>query len=158
MGYHEVKDVNRIRAMELKPANLLYGRDEGDTKAVCIRTWEGIDRWRNISWYANTIRKAKASIYIENQFPFQNEFITRILCKRLQEQRNLKVIIVGPMEPNLPGLIGSILSKTSINDVNEHLQRVRDAGDSGRRVGIYSLCAKIRKPKNCVRFTCIQSF
>ncbi|MGH9976934.1 MAG: phospholipase D-like domain-containing protein, partial [Nitrososphaeraceae archaeon] len=81
------------------------------------------------------------------QFPFQNEFITRILCKRLQEQRNLKVIIVGPMEPNLPGLIGSILSKTSINDVNEHLQRIRVAGDSGKRVGIYSLVCQDKKTK-----------
>ena len=62
------------------------------------------------------------------------------------------------MEPNLPGLIGSILSKTSINDVNEHLQRVRDAGDSGRRVGIYSLCAKIRKPKTASDLRAFKAF
>ena len=147
-AYHEVKDENRIRAMDLKPSNFPYGKDDGDTKAVALRTWEGIDRDGGIlAWYANTIRKAKASIYIENQFPFQNEFITRILCKRLREQKNLKVIIVGPMEPNLPGLIGSILSKTSINDVNEHLQWIRDTGDSGRRVGIYSLVCQDKKTK-----------
>ena len=146
--YHEVNDENRIRAMDLKPANFLYGGDDGNTKAVALRTWEGIDRDGGIlAWYSNTIRKAKASIYIENQFPFQNEFITRILCKRLQEQKNLKVIIVGPMEPNLPGLIGSILSKTSVNDVNEHLQWIRDAGDSGRRVGTYSLVCQDKKTK-----------
>jgi phosphatidylserine/phosphatidylglycerophosphate/cardiolipin synthase-like enzyme len=147
-AYHEVKDENRIRAMDLKPANFPHGKDDGDTKAVALRTWEGIDRDGGIlAWYSNTIRKAKASIYIENQFPFQNEFITRILCKRLQEQKNLKVIIVGPMEPNLPGLIGSILSKTSVNDVNEHLQWIRDAGDSGRRVGTYSLVCQDKKSK-----------
>lgn len=147
-AYHEVKDENRIRAMDLKPSNFPYGKDDGDTKAVALRTWEGTDRDGGIlAWYANTIRKAKASIYIENQFPFQNEFITRILCKRLQEQRDLRVIIVGPMEPNLPGLIGSILSKTSINDVNEHLQWIRDAGDSGRRVGTYSLVCQDKKTK-----------
>jgi phosphatidylserine/phosphatidylglycerophosphate/cardiolipin synthase-like enzyme len=147
-AYHDVKDVNSVRAMDLKPTNFQFGTDEGNTKAVALRTWEGTDKDGGIlAWYTNTIRKAKASIYIENQFPFQNEFITRILCKRLQEQKNLKVIIVGPMEPNLPGLIGSILSKTSVNDVNEHLQRIRDAGDSGRRVGTYSLVCQDKKSK-----------
>ena len=147
-AYHEVKDENRIRTMHLKPANFVNDVDNGDTKAVALRTWEGADRDGGIlAWYTNTIRKAKASIYIENQFPFQNEFITRILCKRLQEQKNLKVIIVGPMEPNLPGLIGSILSKTSVNDVNNHLQWIRDAGDSGKRVGTYSLVCQDRKSK-----------
>jgi phosphatidylserine/phosphatidylglycerophosphate/cardiolipin synthase-like enzyme len=146
--HHKVKDVNRIRALDLKPANFLYGRDDGDTKAVALRTWEGTDKDGGIlAWYTNSIRKAKFSIYVEDQFPFQNEFITRILCKRLHEQKNLKVIIVGPMEPNLPGLIGSILSKTSVNDVNEHLQRIRDAGDSGRRVGTYSLVCQDKKSK-----------
>ena len=122
-AYYEVKDEKKIRAMDLKPANFPYRGNDGDTKIVALRTWEGTDRDGGVlAWYTNTIRKAKKSIYIENQFPFQNEFITRILCKRLQEQKNLKVIIVGPMEPNLPGLIGSILSKTSVNDVNKHLQ------------------------------------
>lgn len=147
-AYDNFKAVNSVRAMKLKPANYLYGGDDGDTRAVALRTWEGMDKDGGIlAWYTNTIRKAKASIYIENQFPFQNEFITRILCKRLQEQKSLKVIIVGPMEPNLPGLIGSILSKTSVNDVNEHLQRIRDAGDSGRRVGTYSLVCQDKKSK-----------
>jgi phosphatidylserine/phosphatidylglycerophosphate/cardiolipin synthase-like enzyme len=147
-AYHEVKDEDRIQAMDLKPVDSLYSGNDGDTKVVALRTWEGIDREGGIlAWYTNTIRKAKTSIYIENQFPFQNEFITKILCKRLKEQKNLKVIIVGPMEPNLPGLIGSILSKTSVNDVNEHLQWIRDAGDSGRRVGTYSLVSQDKKSK-----------
>jgi phosphatidylserine/phosphatidylglycerophosphate/cardiolipin synthase-like enzyme len=51
------------------------------------------------------------------------------------------------MEPNLPGLIGSVLSKTSVNDVNKHLQWIRDAGDSGRRVGTYSLVCQDEKTK-----------
>ncbi|HZD34583.1 MAG TPA: phospholipase D-like domain-containing protein [Nitrososphaeraceae archaeon] len=147
-AYHEVEDKNTILAMDLKPADFTYNGNDGDTKAVALRTWEGIDRDGGIlAWYTNTIRKAKSSIYIENQFPFQNEFITRIICKRLKEQKNLKVIIVGPMEPNLPGLIGSILSNTSVNDVNEHLQWIRDAGDSGKRVGTYSLVCQDRKSK-----------
>lgn len=147
-AYHEVKDENRIRTMDLKPANFPYEVAEGDTKIVALRTWEGIDKDGGIlAWYANTIRKARSAIYVENQFPFQNEFITRILCKRLQEQKKLRVIIVGPMEPNLPGLIGSILSKTSVNDVNKHLQWIRDAGDSGRRVGTYSLVCQDEKTK-----------
>ncbi len=145
-AYHEVKDEKKIRAMNLKPAK--FPSEKGDTKIVALRTWEGNDKDGGIlAWYTNTIRKAKAIIYIENQFPFQNEFITRILCKRLKEQKNLRVIIVGPMEPNLPGLIGSILSKTSVNDVNKHLKRIRDAGDSGRRVGTYSLISQDKKTK-----------
>ena len=147
-AYHGVKDERMIQAMDLKPVDSLYSGDEGDTKVVALRTWEGTDRDGGIlAWYTNTIRKAKTSIYIENQFPFQNEFITKILCKRLKEQKNLRVIIVGPMEPNLPGLIGSILSKTSVNDVNKHLQWIRDAGDSGRRVGTYSLVSQDKKSK-----------
>jgi phosphatidylserine/phosphatidylglycerophosphate/cardiolipin synthase-like enzyme len=145
-AYHEVKDEKKIRAMNLKPARFIS--EKGDTKIVALRTWEGNDKDGGIlAWYANTIRKAKAIIYIENQFPFQNEFITRILCKRLKEQKGLRVIIVGPMEPNLPGLIGSILSKTSVNDVNKHLKRIRDAGDSGKRVGTYSLLSQDKKTK-----------
>jgi phosphatidylserine/phosphatidylglycerophosphate/cardiolipin synthase-like enzyme len=145
-AYHKVKDEKKIRAMNLKPAK--FPSEKGDTKIVALRTWEGNDKDGGIlAWYANTIRKAKAIIYIENQFPFQNDFITRILCKRLKEQKSLRVIIVGPMEPNLPGLIGSILSKTSVNDVNKHLKRIRDAGDSGRRVGTYSLISQDKKTK-----------
>lgn len=148
-AYFEVKDEKRIRAIDLKPANFLLEAVNGGTRIVALRTWEGADKDGGIlAWYTNTIRKAKNSIYIENQFPFQNEFVTRILCKRLQEQKNLKVIIVGPMKPNLPGLIGSILSKTSVNDVNEHLQWIRDAGDSGRRVGTYSLVCQDKKTKS----------
>jgi phosphatidylserine/phosphatidylglycerophosphate/cardiolipin synthase-like enzyme len=148
-AYFEVKDEKRIRGMNLKPANFPLEAVNGGTRIVALRTWEGEDKDGGIlAWYTNTIRKAKNSIYIENQFPFQNEFITRILCKRLQEQKNLKVIIVGPMEPNLPGLIGSILSKTSVNDVNKHLQWIRDAGDLGRRVGTYSLVCQDKKTKS----------
>jgi phosphatidylserine/phosphatidylglycerophosphate/cardiolipin synthase-like enzyme len=147
-AYFEVKDEKRIRAMDLKPTNFPLEAVNGGTKIVALRTWEGTDKDGGIlAWYANTIRKAKNSIYIENQFPFQNEFITRILCKRLQEQKKLKVIIVGPMEPNLPGLVGSILSKTSVNDVNKHLQLIRDAGDLGKRVGTYSLVCQDKKTK-----------
>ncbi len=133
--------------MNLKPPAISNRSTTGRIRTVALRTWEGMDRDGGIlAWYSNIIRKARDSIYIENQFPFQNEFI-RILCKRLQEQKNLRVIVVGPMEPNLPGLVGSILSRTSINDVNKHLQRLRDAGDSGSRVATYSLVSQHQKSK-----------
>jgi phosphatidylserine/phosphatidylglycerophosphate/cardiolipin synthase-like enzyme len=147
-AYYEVKGEEKVRKMDLEPAGVPIETGRGRAKVVALRTWEGMEKDGGIlAWYANTIRKAKNSIYVENQFPFQNEFITRILCKRLQEQKNLKVIIVGPMEPNLPGLIGSILSKTSVNDVNEHLKLIREAGDSGKRVGTYSLVCQNEKTK-----------
>jgi phosphatidylserine/phosphatidylglycerophosphate/cardiolipin synthase-like enzyme len=147
-AYDEIKDENEVRALNLKPPPVPNRYNIGNTRTVALRTWEGMDRDGGIlAWYSNIIRKAKNSIYIENQFPFQNEFITRILCKRLQDQENLQVIIVGPMEPNLPGLVGSILSRTSINDVNKHLQWLRDAGDDGRRVRTYSLVSQDQKSK-----------
>lgn len=117
-AYDEFKDEKEIRDLNLKPPPVPNRSNIGDITTVALRTWEGMDRDGGIlAWYSNIIRKARDSIYIENQFPFQNEFITRILCKRLQDQKNLRVIVVGPMEPNLPGLVGSILSRTSINDV-----------------------------------------
>ena len=95
-AYHEVKDEKRIRVMDLKPANFPHQVTDGGTRIVALLTWEGTDKDGGIlAWYTNTIRKAKATIYIENQFRFQNEFITKILCKRLQEQKNLKVIVVA---------------------------------------------------------------
>lgn len=137
-AYHEIKDEKKVRALNLKPPAIPNRSTPGNTRIVALRTWEGIDKDGGIlAWYADTIRRAKDSIYIENQFPFQNEFITRILCRRLNEQKSLRVIVVGPMEPNLPGLVGSILSKTSVNDVNKHLQLLRNAGDEGRRVGTF---------------------
>jgi phosphatidylserine/phosphatidylglycerophosphate/cardiolipin synthase-like enzyme len=147
-AYDEFKDEKKVRALNLKPLPVPNRSNIGDTTTVALRTWEGMDRDGGIlAWYSNIIRKARDSIYIENQFPFQNEFITRILCKRLQDQKNLRVIVVGPMEPNLPGLVGSILSRTSINDVNKHLQWLRDAGDSGSRVATYSLVSQHHKSK-----------
>ena len=147
-AYYEVKGEEKVLKMDLQPAEVPIEKGRSSAKIVALRTWEGMEKDGGIlAWYANAIRKAKNSIYVENQFPFQNEFITRILCKRLQEQKNLKVIIVGPMEPNLPGLIGSILSKTSVNDVNEHLKLIREAGDSGKRVGTYSLVCQNEKTK-----------
>ncbi|MFL6403057.1 MAG: hypothetical protein ACJ71M_06240 [Nitrososphaeraceae archaeon] len=49
--------------------------------------------------------KAKDSIHIEDQLLFQDKAITKILVNRLKEQKNLKIIAFGPMEPNLPGLV-----------------------------------------------------
>jgi phosphatidylserine/phosphatidylglycerophosphate/cardiolipin synthase-like enzyme len=147
-AYHEIKDEKKVRALNLKPPAIPNRSTPGNTRIVALRTWEGIDRDGGIlAWYADTIRRAKDSIYIENQFPFQNEFITRILCRRLNEQKSLRVIVVGPMEPNLPGLVGSILSRTSVNDVNKHLQLLRNAGDKGRGVGTFSLVSQDQTTK-----------
>jgi phosphatidylserine/phosphatidylglycerophosphate/cardiolipin synthase-like enzyme len=60
------------------------------------------------AWYDTMFSKANDSIYIEDQFLFQDKAITKILVNRLKEQKNLKIITVGPMEPNLPGL-GKVL-------------------------------------------------
>jgi phosphatidylserine/phosphatidylglycerophosphate/cardiolipin synthase-like enzyme len=44
------------------------------------------------AWYDSMFKKARHSIYIEDQFLFQDKAITRILINRLREERNLKII------------------------------------------------------------------
>ena len=92
------------------------------------------------AWYESMFRKARDSIYIEDQFLFQDKAITRILVNRLREERNLKIITLGPMEPNLPGFIFSIIAKESINDINNNLAALRKAGKD--RVRTYSLISQ----------------
>jgi phosphatidylserine/phosphatidylglycerophosphate/cardiolipin synthase-like enzyme len=67
------------------------------------------------SWYDTIFRKAKHSIYIEDQLLFQDKAITQILLNQLRQENDLKIITIGPMEPNLPGFIFGIISKESIN-------------------------------------------
>lgn len=115
----------------------------GRIPAVALRTWKEMERNGGIkAWYAQMFRKAMRSIYIENQFPFQSKALTRLLLRRLQEQPRLKVVVVGPMEPNLPGLVGSMLSKMSVNDVNKNLARLRKVSEG--RVATYSLVSQHR--------------
>lgn len=115
----------------------------GTVPVVALRTWKEMDRNRGIkAWYSEMFQKAKVGIYIENQFPFQSGSLTKLLAKRLTEEPGLKVVIVGPMEPNLPGLVGSMLSKMSVNDVNKNLADLRKL--SGGRVATYSLISQHR--------------
>jgi phosphatidylserine/phosphatidylglycerophosphate/cardiolipin synthase-like enzyme len=93
-----------------------------------------------MAWYAEMFRRAKESIYIENQFPFENKSITQLLLKRLKDVPNLKVIVVGPINPNLPGFIGSIIAKASINDIDKNLEVLRKVGEG--RVKTYCLISQ----------------
>lgn len=68
--------------------------------------------------------------------------MTRILLKQLRDNKKLRVVILGPLEPNLPGFIGKILSGVSINDVNRNLARLRKVG--GDRVRTYSLISETK--------------
>ena len=138
--------------------------DKGDVEITALRTWKQLSEENNNdvyankniyyscegsnsiqSWYDAMFRKAKHSIYIEDQFLFQDKAITRILVNRLREEKNLKMITVGPMEPNLPGLIFSVLSKESINDINNNLAALRKAGEG--RVKTYSLISQHNRLK-----------
>jgi phosphatidylserine/phosphatidylglycerophosphate/cardiolipin synthase-like enzyme len=117
----------------------------GEVPIVALRTWKGFERTGGIrAWYANMFKNAKFSIYIENQFPFQDNSITNILVRRLEADKALKVIIISPLEPNLPGLIGKVLSGVSLNDVNRNLSRLRKAG--GDRVRTYCLITETEAP------------
>ncbi|MBV9176292.1 MAG: hypothetical protein JO327_10135 [Nitrososphaeraceae archaeon] len=138
--------------------------DKGDVEITALRTWKQLSEENNNdaydnknihygsegsnsiqSWYDAMFRKAKHSIYIEDQFLFQDKAITRILVNRLREEKNLKMITVGPMEPNLPGLIFSVLSKESINDINNNLAALRKVGEG--RVKTYSLISQHNRLK-----------
>jgi phosphatidylserine/phosphatidylglycerophosphate/cardiolipin synthase-like enzyme len=119
----------------------------GDIPVVALRTWKEMDRNGGVkAWYGEMFRKAKTGIYIENQFPFQSRSLTRLLARRLAEEPGLRVVVVGPMEPNLPGLVGSMLSKMSVNDVNRNLADLRRL--SGGRVATYSLISQHRAIPN----------
>jgi phosphatidylserine/phosphatidylglycerophosphate/cardiolipin synthase-like enzyme len=111
------------------PSTALSFTGKGDTEITALRTWkqlsengQGLDYDISIqgsnsvhTWYESMFSKAKESIYIEDQFLFQDKAITQILVNRLREQKDLKVITVGPMEPNLPGFVFGTISKESIN-------------------------------------------
>ena len=112
-----------------------------------FRTWKALERNKDrdyisgiYSWYTLIFKRAKNSIYIEDQFPFQNNSITQVLGEQLKQEQNLKVIIVGPMKPNLPQSLLSIISKESIKDINNNLSYLRKIG--GERVKTYSLVSQ----------------
>ena len=138
--YSESRDVHQVRGLRLHLNYSSVGK-EGTMHAEALRTWKGMNRNGGIkSWYATMFRQAAESIYIENQFPFQDSFATRLLAKNLEEKPELRVIIVGPLEPNLPGLVGSVIARMSVNDVRSNLAKLRKAG--GDRVKTYSLVSQ----------------
>jgi phosphatidylserine/phosphatidylglycerophosphate/cardiolipin synthase-like enzyme len=138
--FSESKSGRQARKLKIK-SNYVVRSKQGSVQAVALRTWDELDRHGGVqAWYATMFRKAKKSIYIENQFPFQNSFATKLLQKRLEQERDLKVIIVCPMEPNLPGFIGSMIAKMSVNDLKNNLATLRQAGEG--RVKTYSLIAQ----------------
>ena len=138
--YSMTKDINQVRGIEIK-SSFSNQSDDGNTSIVALRTWNKLNRNGGImAWYAEMFRRAKESIYIENQFPFENKSITQLLLKRLKDVPNLKVIVVGPINPNLPGFIGSIIAKASINDIDKNLEVLRKVGEG--RVKTYCLISQ----------------
>ncbi|MEW5840179.1 phospholipase D-like domain-containing protein [Nitrososphaera sp.] len=137
--FAEHRDRRRARAAAPPPP---VQEEPGSVPAVALRTWKEMDRSGGIrAWYAEMFRRAERGIYIENQFPFQSKTMTDLLVRRLKEKPELRVVIVGPMEPNLPGFVGSMIAKMSVNDVNRNLARLRKAGGPGR-VGTYALVSQ----------------
>jgi len=138
----------------------LSSSDRGDTEITALRTWKQLNEKRSKNsnnsgydldyivrdntsiraWYESMFRKARDSIYIEDQFLFQDRAITQVLVNQLRKETNLKVITLGPMEPNLPGFVLSVISKESINDINNNLAALRKAGKD--RVRTYSLISQ----------------
>jgi len=150
--------------MSTSPPPILSFTGDGDTEITALRTCKQLSESKNnddhdldydssiqgsdsvCSWYDTMFSKAKDSIYIEDQFLFQDKAITQILVNRLKDERNLKIITVGPMEPNLPGFVFGIISKESINHINSNLAALRKAGKN--RVRTYSLISQHNTFKN----------
>ena len=131
------------------PSTALSFTGKGDTEITALRTWKQLSENGRESiqgsgsvytWYDTMFSKANDSVYIEDQFLFQDKTITQILVNRLKEQKDLKVITVGPMEPNLPGFVFGTISKESINHINSNLAALRKAGEN--RVRTYSLISQ----------------
>ncbi len=139
------KDEKRIEMIALRTWKQSYDDKGNDTSAGLHNSIEHTNGIRE--WYDAMLRKAKHAIYLEDQFPFQDKIITRILIKRLREEPTLKVITIGPMEPNLPGFIFGKISYESVNDINSNLAALRRAGD-GERVRNYSLISQDPKVNN----------
>jgi phosphatidylserine/phosphatidylglycerophosphate/cardiolipin synthase-like enzyme len=135
--YAETKDTEKAQQL----VAIAAAEEAGDTPVTALRTWKQMDRSGGIgAWYAEIFRKAEKGIYIENQFPFQAKALTRLLVKRLKEARDLQVVVVGPMEPNLPGFVGSMIARISVKDVNKNLALLRKA--SGGRLATFSLISQ----------------
>jgi phosphatidylserine/phosphatidylglycerophosphate/cardiolipin synthase-like enzyme len=169
------KDIRQVKKI-VKPSSIgsyLFSKShsavlsftgEGDTEITALRTWKQLSESKNdtneylgydssiqssdsvCAWYDAMFSKAKDSIYIEDQFLFQDKAITQILVNRLKNESNLKIITVGPMEPNLPGLVFGTISKESINHINRNLAALRKAGEN--RVRTYSLISQHNTLKN----------
>jgi len=163
------KDIRQVKKI-VKPSSIgsylfstshsavLSFTGKGDTEITALRTWKQLSESKNdtteyldydssiqssdsvCAWYDTMFSKARDSIYIEDQFLFQDKTITQILVNRLQEQKDLKIITVGPMEPNLPGFVFGTISKESINHINSNLAALRKAGEN--RVRTYSLISQ----------------
>ena len=130
-----------------RPSSTANNDNEESIEMIALRTWKQFDEYGSggifgiREWYDTMFRNAKHNIYLEDQFPFQDKIITQSLIKRLKEQRSLKVITVGPMDPNLPGFIFGKIAHESINDINDNLSALREAGE-GERVKNYSLVSQ----------------
>src|SRR5436309_7378946 len=130
-----------------RPSSTANNENEERIEMIALRTWKQFDEngsggiFGIREWYDTMFRNAKHNIYLEDQFPFQDKIITQSLIKRLKEQRSLKVITVGPMDPNLPGFIFGKIAHESINDINDNLSALREAGE-GERVKNYSLVSQ----------------
>ena len=130
-----------------RPSFTATNENEERIEMVALRTWKQFDENGDVGifgireWYDIMFRNAKHNIYLEDQFPFQDNTITQSLIKRLKEQRGLKLITVGPMDPNLPGFIFGKIAHESTNEINYNLSALRKAGE-GERVGNYSLVSQ----------------
>jgi phosphatidylserine/phosphatidylglycerophosphate/cardiolipin synthase-like enzyme len=163
------KDIRQVKKI-VKPSSIghylmftsplagLSFNGDGDTQITALRTWKQLSDSKNnddheldydnniqgsdsvCAWYDTMFSKAKDSIYIEDQFLFQDKAITQILVNQLKNEKNLKIITVGPMEPNLPGFVFGIISKESINHINSNLAALRKAAQN--RVRTYSLISQ----------------
>eukprot|EP01102_Stenamoeba_stenopodia_P013684 TRINITY_DN4473_c1_g1_i1.p1 TRINITY_DN4473_c1_g1~~TRINITY_DN4473_c1_g1_i1.p1 ORF type:complete len:974 (+),score=221.89 TRINITY_DN4473_c1_g1_i1:104-3025(+) len=102
------------------------------------RTWKGVfDVGFLFDDYCRMITNAKKYLYFEHQYPFQNGALTYYMCEALQQNPDLKVIIVTAVKTDLPsGIVGELFD-WSQDHIIEHLHLIHSVAPD--RVGIYGL-------------------
>jgi phosphatidylserine/phosphatidylglycerophosphate/cardiolipin synthase-like enzyme len=111
-----------------------------------LRSWPGVFATHTlVDNFCNLIRSAQDFIYVEHQYPFHNVSLTQCLCEALQNNKNLKIILIVPVRTDLPtGIVGQYFD-ASQDQIDEHLRLIYSIAST--RVGVYGLVVQDPKSK-----------
>ncbi|XP_049850459.1 uncharacterized protein LOC126322621 [Schistocerca gregaria] len=140
------KDVNKTRELAVPP-RLTTCRAQKQTEwpsvhANCVaklgRVWTNVlDGNHLFEDYCRMIKSSRRFLYVEHQYPFQNVYLTQLMCEQLKTNSDLQLIILTAAKTDLPrGLIGDLFD-WSQDHIVRHINHIYSVAPN--RVGIYSL-------------------